>query len=501
MEEIYYNSTRGSNENLTSASAILKGIAGDGGLFIPNCFPFISKRELKNCEKMSFKQLSLYINKKFFTDFSERELKNCIDRAYDNKFEGNAAAPLNKKGDVFYLELFHGPTMAFKDIALCLLPYLMKTAARKRNLNKTIVILTATSGDTGKAALESFADVEGTKIVVFFPEKGVSSIQKRQMTTQIGENVKVVGINGNFDDAQKEVKRIFNDVELKRELNRGSYMFSSANSINIGRLIPQIVYYFYSYMQLLRVKEIKLGEKINFAVPTGNFGNILAAYYSKKMGLPVNKLLCASNENKVLCDFFNSGIYDANRKFFVTISPSMDILMSSNLERFIYDISGKNASAVRELMGNLDKFRKYEIGDNIKEGMDLFYGNLATDEETKQSIKEVFDKHGYLMDPHTSVAYSVYKKYLQDTGDGTKTVIVSTASPFKFTRAVMGALDNRYNSEDDFKLVKLMSRAAGIEIPKPMKKLDGCKVMHDTVCETGQMETEVRKFLSERCHC
>jgi threonine synthase len=495
LEEIYYNSTRGLNENLTASEAILKGIAEDGGLLVPNCIPFISKEELKNCEQMTFKQLSLYINKKFFTDFDEKELKECIDTAYDHKFEKDIITPLNKEGDVFYLELFHGPTLAFKDIALCLLPYLMKTAAKKQNLHKDIVILTATSGDTGKAALEGFSDVDGTKVMVFFPEEGVSNIQKKQMITQVGKNVKVLGIKGNFDDAQREVKKIFNDAELKEELNKRSYMFSSANSINIGRLIPQMVYYFYSYMELLRRKEIEFGEKINFAVPTGNFGDILAAYYSTKMGLPINRLLCSSNENKVLSDFLNSGIYDARREFLVTISPSMDILISSNLERFIYDISGRNAFTVKELMNDLNEFGRYKISEHMKSRMNIFYGGFATDEETRQSIKEVFDKYRYLMDTHTSVAYSVYKKYLLETHDNTKTVIVSTASPFKFTRSVMGALDDKYNKVDDFELIEVMSKAADLKIPKPIEKLNKREIIHNTVCEMGQMESEVRKFL------
>ncbi|MEY8000287.1 threonine synthase [Clostridium sp. Mt-5] len=495
MREIYYNSTRGLNENFTASEAILQGIAGDGGLFVPNNIPFINEEELKECKHMNFKQLSLYISKKFFTDFDENELKKCIDMAYEHKFESEDIAPLNKEGNVFYLELFHGPTLAFKDIALCLLPHLMKAAAKKQNLRKDIVILTATSGDTGKAALEGFSDVEGTKVVVFFPEEGVSNIQKKQMITQTGTNVKVVGIKGNFDDAQREVKRIFNDVEFKKELEKKSYMFSSANSINIGRLIPQIVYYFHGYMELLRKGEIKFGEKINFAVPTGNFGNILAAYYSKKMGLPINRLLCASNENKVLYDFLNTGIYDAEREFLVTISPSMDILISSNLERLIYDISGRDAGIVKDLMDDLSKRGKYKISEHMKNEMKIFYGGFASDEETRQSIREVFNKYKYLMDTHTSVSYSVYKKYLRDTDDNTKTIIVSTASPFKFTRSVMGTLDDKYNSKDDFQLIEVMSKVAELKIPKPIEKLSKCKIQHSTVCEINQMESEVEKFL------
>ena len=495
MKEIYYTSTRGLNKNFTASSAILNGISEDGGLFVPDSIPSVNEEELQKFKNMTYKELALCIIGKFFTDFSESELKKCIDLAYDNKFESDEIVPVKKVGDVFYLELFHGPTLAFKDMALCLLPHLMKTAAKKQNLHKKIVILTATSGDTGKAALEGFADVEGTRIVVFFPEKGVSDIQKRQMVTQVGKNTKVIGIKGNFDDAQTEVKKIFNDEELKNELDEKSYMFSSANSINIGRLIPQVVYYFHGYIELLRKGQINLGEKINFVVPTGNFGNILAAYYAKKMGLPINKLLCASNDNKVLYDFFKNGTYDAEREFIVTISPSMDILISSNLERFIYDISGKDSSVVRGLMKDLNKNRKYSVSETMKEELKPFYGGFASQRETLDSIKDVFDNYHYLMDTHTSVAYSVYRKDLQDTGDDTKTIVVSTASPFKFTKSVMSALDDKFKSQKDFDLIEVMSKTASLEVPKPIEKLMKSKVIHSTVCEKQQMKDEIRKFL------
>jgi len=495
LKEIHYNSTRGLNVNYTASQAILKGISEDGGLFVPDSIPSVNEEELQKFKNMTYKELALCIIGKFFTDFSESELKKCIDLAYDNKFESDELVPVKKVGDVSYLELFHGPTLAFKDMALCLLPHLMKTAAKKQNLHKKIVILTATSGDTGKAALEGFADVEGTRIVVFFPEKGVSDIQKRQMVTQVGKNTKVIGIKGNFDDAQTEVKKIFNDEELKNELDEKSYMFSSANSINIGRLIPQVVYYFHGYIELLRKGQINLGEKINFVVPTGNFGNILAAYYAKKMGLPINKLLCASNDNKVLYDFFKNGTYDAEREFIVTISPSMDILISSNLERFIYDISGKDSSVVRGLMKDLNKNRKYSVSETMKEELKPFYGGFASQRETLDSIKDVFDNYHYLMDTHTSVAYSVYRKYLQDTGDDTKTIVVSTASPFKFTKSVMSALDDKFKSQKDFDLIEVMSKTASLEVPKPIEKLMKSEVIHNTVCEKQQMKDEIRKFL------
>ncbi|MFL0194723.1 threonine synthase [Clostridium sp. WILCCON 0269] len=495
MKEIYYNSTRGLNKDFTASRAILNGISEDGGLFIPDTIPFINEEDLKKFKDMTYKELALCIIGKFFTDFSKDELKECIDLAYDNKFESNKIVPVKKVGNVFYLELFHGPTLAFKDMALCLLPHLMKTASKKQDLHKEIVILTATSGDTGKAALEGFANVEGTKIVVFFPEQGVSNIQKKQMVTQQGENTKVVGIRGNFDDAQSEVKKIFNDHELKEELNQKSYMFSSANSINIGRLIPQVVYYFYGYMELLRRGEIEFGDKVNFSVPTGNFGNILAAYYAKKMGLPINKLICASNENKVLYDFFKSGTYDSEREFVVTISPSMDILISSNLERLIYDISGRNASVVNELMSNLNSRNKYTVRENMKDELKIFYGGFASEAETLQSIKDTFNTHQYLMDTHTSVAYSVYKNYLKDTSDDTKTIIVSTASPFKFTKSVMSALDKKYSFMEDLELIEIMSKIAEVKIPGPIRKLKESKVIHNTVCERKEMREEIRKFL------
>lgn len=495
MKEIYYNSTRGLNKNFTASRAILNGISEDGGLFIPHAIPFIDEEELKKLKDMTYKELALCIIEKFFTDFSKEELKECIDLAYDNKFESDKIVPLEKVGDVFYLELFHGPTLAFKDMALCLLPHLMKTAAKKQKLHKEIVILTATSGDTGKAALEGFANVEGTKIVVFFPEQGVSKIQKKQMVTQQGENTKVIGIEGNFDDAQSEVKKIFNDHELKEELNENSYRFSSANSINIGRLIPQVVYYFYGYMELLRRGEINFGDKINFSVPTGNFGNILAAYYAKKMGLPINKLICASNENRVLYDFFENGTYDAEREFILTISPSMDILISSNLERLIYDISGRDSMVVNKLMTNLSEHSKYTVSESMKEELKVFYGGFASEEETLKCIKETFDTYQYLMDTHTSVAYSVYKNYLRDTCDDTKTIVVSTASPFKFTKSVMSALDTKYSFQEDLELVEVMSKIASLEIPAPIRKLKDSKVVHDTVCKREEMKEEIRKFL------
>jgi threonine synthase len=494
LAKICYNSTRGLQQNLSASQAILNGISKDGGLFVPDQIPFVGNK-LDKCIHMGYKELALFIISKFFTDIDEKELSSCIDKAYDNKFEFDEIVPLKKTKEAFYMELYHGPTLAFKDMALCLLPYLMKVSAKIQKLEKEIVILTATSGDTGKAALQGFADVEGTKIIVFFPKDGVSEIQRMQMITQKGENTKVIGIDGNFDDAQGEVKKIFNEDELRNKLNENGYMFSSANSINIGRLIPQVVYYFYGYLELVRRGEIELGDKINFDVPTGNFGNILAAYYAKKMGLPVNRLICASNDNKVLFDFLSTGTYDKMRDFIVTISPSMDILVSSNLERLIYDISSKNTNLIRKLMGDLNSEGKYTITDDMKDQLKLFYGGFASEKDTMDSIKYNFENYKYLIDTHTAVAHSVYEKYVNDTGDETKTIIVSTASPYKFTRSVMTALDDKYSSFDDMELVDIMSKVSGLQVPAVLKDLKKGSIVHKSICKKQNMKDEIIKFL------
>jgi len=377
MNLLKYKSTRGGQSDISSAYAIVQGIAKDGGLFVPEALPKL-EYSLEELKGMSYQELAYCIMKHFLTDFTEEELRGCIDKAYDQKFDTSKIAPLVKKDGVFFLELFHGPTLAFKDMALSILPHLLTTAAKKLNIEKEIVILTATSGDTGKAALEGFADVEGTKIIVFFPQDGVSEVQKRQMTTQTGDNTYVIGIKGNFDDAQNGVKEIFGDAEFNKYLDESNYMLSSANSINIGRLIPQVVYYFYAYFQMAESNDITLGEQVNVVVPTGNFGNILAAYYAKQMGLPIGKLICASNDNKVLYDFFNTGKYDKDREFILTISPSMDILISSNLERLIYQITGEDANKTKELMESLKAKGHYEIDDAMKEKLADFYGGFAT---------------------------------------------------------------------------------------------------------------------------
>ncbi len=491
---LYYQSTRGDQKRVLSAEAIIKGIADDGGLFVPETIPRINK-DLYKLKNIDYKELAFLIMKEFLTDYPQDELKDCINKAYDNKFDTEIIAPLSKKTGAYFLELYHGPTLAFKDMALSILPHLLKKAARKLNLNQEIVILTATSGDTGKAALQSFANVEGTKIIVFFPYKGVSKIQERQMLIREGANTYVIGLKGNFDDAQRGVKEIFEDSAFNEKIKEENYIFSSANSINIGRLIPQIVYYFYAYLNMLDEDEIKNGEKINMAVPTGNFGDILAAYYAKEMGLPVNKLICASNENKVLADFFNTGVYDKRRKLVMTISPSMDILVSSNLERLLWTISERDAKKVKELMNSLKEKGYYRIDSEMKKRLIDFYGGFVLREESRQCIKEIFEKSKYLIDPHTAVAYTVYKKYIKETGDKTKTVIVATASPFKFTKSVMESIDSRYEKFNDFELIEKMSDLVQVPIPSGIRDIEKMPIRHKMVCEKEEMRAKIAEIL------
>lgn len=492
--DLLYKSTRSEDITVTASQAILKGLSSDGGLFVPASIPKldVSLRELSG---MSYKETAYEVMKLFLTDFTEKELKDCINKAYDSKFDTEEIAPLVKADGAYFLELFHGATIAFKDMALSILPHLLITSARKNNVHNEIVILTATSGDTGKAALAGFADVKGTRIIVFYPKDGVSPIQERQMVTQKGNNTHVIGINGNFDDAQTGVKNIFGDKELEKVMNDAGFQFSSANSINIGRLVPQVVYYVYSYAMLLKNGEIAEGEKINVVVPTGNFGNILAAFYAKNMGLPINKLICASNENKVLYDFFTTGTYDRNRDFVLTSSPSMDILISSNLERLIYKIAGESAVKNKELMDSLKAAGKYEITPEMKAELADFHGNYTSEEETARTIKNLYDKTGYVIDTHTAVAANVYKKYAADTKDDTKTVIASTASPFKFTRSVMNAIDSKYDSMTDFELVDELSRISGVAVPQAIEEIRTAPIRHKTVCEVNEMADEVKKYL------
>ena len=492
---LVYHSTRNSEETATASEAILKGLTSDGGLFVPDSIPKLNV-SLEDLTQMSYQEIAYAVMKEFLTDFTEEELRTCINNAYDSNFDTEEIAVTKKVDGAYSLELFHGATIAFKDMALSILPHLLVTSARKNNVKNEIVILTATSGDTGKAALAGFADVPGTKIIVFYPKSGVSPIQEKQMVTQKGDNTYVIGIKGNFDDAQTGVKKMFSNKELAKVMNDNGFQFSSANSINIGRLVPQVVYYVKAYADLLKQGALKAGEPMNVVVPTGNFGNILASYYAKQMGIPIGKFVCASNKNKVLFDFFETGKYDRNREFYVTTSPSMDILISSNLERMIYRIAGNDAKQCAKFMAALTKDGEYVITDAMKAELSEFFGAFGSEEETAVKIKEVYDKEGYVMDTHTAVAAVAYDKYKAATGDDkTPTVIASTASPYKFTRSVMDAIDPAYDAEDDFELVDELNKVSKTAIPKAIEEIRTAPVLHDTVCETAGMEDEVKKIL------
>ena len=492
---LLYNSTRNAEKKVTASEAILKGLADDGGLFVPEYIPKldVTMDELKS---MSYQETAYAVMKQFLTDFTEEELMHCINSAYDSKFDTEVIAPLVKVGDTYHLELFHGATIAFKDMALSILPHLLTTAAKKNDVTKDIVILTATSGDTGKAALAGFADVPGTKIIVFYPKGGVSRIQELQMVTQKGENTSVVAIHGNFDNAQSGVKAMFKDKELEKELSEAGYQFSSANSINIGRLVPQVVYYVYAYAKLLENEEIRSGEEINVTVPTGNFGNILAAYYAKQMGVPIAKLICASNENKVLFDFFQTGVYDRNREFILTSSPSMDILISSNLERLIYTIAGQDAQKNADLMAQLKEKGVYEITPEMREKLADFAGGFATEEECAETIRKTYERTGYVMDTHTSVAAAVCAQYRKDSGDEKKCLVASTASPYKFIHSVMTAIDEKYASVDEFSLIDELSSISGVEIPNAINEIRNADIRHNRECDADQMKATVKEILS-----
>ncbi len=491
---LLYKSTRNSEKTVTASEAILKGLADDGGLFVPVSIPKldVSLDALKN---MTYQETAYAVMKQFITDFTEEELKSCIAKAYDAKFDTEEIAPLVKVDGTYYLELFHGATIAFKDMALSILPHLLTTSARKNNVKNEIVILTATSGDTGKAALAGFADVEGTRIIVFYPKNGVSKVQELQMVTQKGANTSVVAIHGNFDCAQSGVKAIFENKELAKELDRAGFQFSSANSINIGRLVPQIVYYVYAYAKLLQNEEITEGEAINVVVPTGNFGNILAAYFAKQMGIPIDKLICASNENKVLFDFFQTGVYDKNREFILTNSPSMDILISSNLERLIYMIAGQDAKKNSELMQALKTNGVYELTDDMKANLDDFAAGYATEEEVRQTIAEVYKKTGYVIDTHTAVAAKVCKAYQEASKDAKKTVIASTASPYKFARSVMTAIDDKYDALEEFDLIDSLEVISNVDIPNAVEEIRNAEILHTRECDADKMEETVKAIL------
>lgn len=495
-----YQSTRNKSIAISSAQAIKQGLSEEGGLFVPDSIPQVSLDEIGELKSMSYRERAEFVLSKYLTDFTQEELRYCIDNAYTKeKFETDNIAPVYKLNDkTYFLELWHGPTCAFKDMALQILPYLLTTSMKKTDEHDEVVILVATSGDTGKAALEGFRDVPGTRIIVFYPDNGVSEIQKLQMITQEGNNVNVCAVSGNFDDAQNGVKKIFTDNAYKELLAANKFKLSSANSINWGRLVPQIVYYFSAYADLLAAGEIKLGDKINVVVPTGNFGNILASYYAFKMGLPVNKFICASNVNNVLTDFIKTGKYDKNRQFHTTISPSMDILISSNLERFLYHISGRDDKCVAELMQKLSGEGAYEVPANVKEQIDsLFAAGCSSDEETMAAIKKCYSEYSYLMDTHTAVAKSVYDKYAAETGDTTKTIIASTASPFKFNQSVLIALDGNkaVAGKDEFTLLSELSEKTGLKIPKSLGELKNKSKLFDSVCDKNEMVDVVSEFL------
>ena len=492
---LVYHSTRNSEETATASEAILKGLTSDGGLFVPDSIPKLNV-SLEDLTQMSYQEIAYAVMKEFLTDFTEEELKTCINNAYDSKFDTEEIAVTKKVDGAYYLELFHGATIAFKDMALSLLPHLMTVSLKQLKEDREAVIVTATSGDTGKAALAGFADVPATKIIVFYPKSGVSPIQEKQMVTQKGDNTYVIGIKGNFDDAQTGVKKMFSNKELAKVMNDNGFQFSSANSINIGRLVPQVVYYVKAYADLLKQGALKAGEPMNVVVPTGNFGNILASYYAKQMGIPIGKFVCASNKNKVLFDFFETGKYDRNREFYVTTSPSMDILISSKEKRMIYRIAGNDAKQCAKFMAALTKDGEYVITDAMKAELSEFFGAFGSEEETAVKIREVYDKEGYVMDTHTAVAAVAYDKYKAATGDDkTPTVIASTASPYKFTRSVMDAIDPAYDAEDDFELVDELNKVSKTAIPKAIEEIRTAPVLHDTVCETAAMEDEVKKIL------
>ena len=492
--DIKYVSTRGDKEKVTASQAILRGIAPDGGLYVPETFPKLDK-SLTELKGLNYREIAYEVMKLFLTDFTEEELKACIDSAYDSKFDTEEIVPMKEADGLIYLELFHGPTLAFKDMALSILPYLMVTSAKKNNLREKIIILTATSGDTGKAALAGFADVEGTGIIVFYPKDGVSPFQRQQMVTEKGKNTSVVAIEGNFDDAQNGVKAIFSDKELAAELKEKGYVFSSANSINIGRLVPQIVYYVYAYVKMIEEGKLNLGDLLDVCVPTGNFGNILAASFAKEIGLPLGKLICASNTNKVLFDFFKTGTYDRDREFTLTISPSMDILISSNLERLIYRLCDCDAAKNAKFMSELVNEGRYTIDKTMADKLTDFEAGFATEEDTLHTIKEVFDKTGYVIDTHTAVAAFVANEYRNKNTSHNKLLIASTASPFKFAGSVLKALENDKveNFTSEWDKIRELERISGKKLPETARDIENAKVIHKDICAKDEMKALVKE--------
>lgn len=491
-----YHSTRDNDKTLTAAEAIAGGLAQDGGLYVPDSFPKLSDDDFDKLISFDYKKRAQYIMSLFLDDFSQEELAEYTAKAYADNYDSKSAAPVRSVGDdTHFLELWHGPTSAFKDMALQMLPYLMTASMKKTGEKRKVCILTATSGDTGKAALEGFKDVEDTKIIVFYPENGVSDVQAMQMTSQEGNNVCVYAVKGNFDDAQSGVKAIFSDIKLREKLNDEGWFLSSANSINWGRLLPQIVYYISAYCDLLSAKKIKQGEKINFCVPTGNFGNILAGFYAMNMGLPINRLICASNSNDVLTDFINTGVYDRNRPFYTTVSPSMDILVSSNLERLLYNASDKNAEFVKSCMTELNQIGKYTIPESLlRKIQSVFSCGRCNEEETKLAVHDVYERFGYLIDTHTAVAYSVLEKYKKETGDTTTSVVVSTASPYKFCGAVLESVGGA-NTGNGIDMIDRLEKLTGVPAPAPLAGLKGKKVRFTMCIDKSDMSSAVTDFI------
>ena len=497
---MFYESTRGGLKSVSSAEAIKRGIAPDGGLFVPDREITLSLDEIGKLVHMNYQQRAAAILKYYLSDYTDQEIEECVNNAYTlEKFGCEDIAPIYKLTDnIHVLELWHGPTCAFKDMALQILPHLLVKAMKKTGETHELVILVATSGDTGKAALEGFRDVDGTRIIVFYPSDGVSEVQKMQMVTQEGRNVYSIGVMGNFDDAQSGVKAIFTDEELINVMTKSGYKFSSANSINWGRLVPQVVYYFSAYADMVKNNEINLGDKINIVVPTGNFGNILAAYYAKRMGLPVNKLICASNDNNVLTEFINTGFYNRKREFKRTISPSMDILISSNLERLLFELTGHDSAIINIWMNMLKNDGEYTVDTNTMSKIsEILWAGYSTESETLETIKSVYNDYNYVVDTHTAVGIDVYDKYVISTGDLTKTIIASTASPFKFNESVVKAIfgDSSTDGKNEFELLEMLSEKCGIPVPKGLQGLDKKEIRHKTVCKKCEMENEVRKIL------
>ena len=492
---IMYKSTRGSENYKSASQAVIQGIAEDKGLYVPERIPQLPV-PVSELRGKSYKEIAFTIIRTFFDDYTDEEMKYCTDGAYTDKFEAEEVVPVTKAGDAWFLELYHGRTAAFKDMALSILPYLLTTATKKQQEDKKICILTATSGDTGKAALEGFADVPGTEIIVFFPNQGVSQVQERQMITQEGDNTHVFAIEGNFDDAQTGVKKIFSDPAFAEVLAGYGCRFSSANSINIGRLVPQVAYYVWGYVQLIEQGVIKAGDPVNIVVPTGNFGNILAAYYAGEMGIPVNRFICASNKNRILTDFFNTGVYDTNREFYLTNSPSMDILISSNLERLLYHLAGNDGEEIKKLMSQLENEKHYEVSPQIREGMKKFWGGCATVEETNETIGSMYREHGYLIDTHTAVAYKVYQDYVKETGDDTPALIASTASAYKFAESVAKSIGLPERSTG-FEYIDDIASETGVRVPKALRDLDKKEIRHRGVIEIADMAKAVEDSVKQ----